>query len=202
MRRISLPISCVALGILMLAPGVSHPAQGAELATPLESDVSMFMSLIRVKPDAPATPQALVTSALPPTNVTTSVGGSLGIFTYTIPPGDTITSATLSGRFTDSRLLLSPTLSFTLDTLAVGSASEGDFSFTVPSNIFSSLTDGLSNLSFTTGSILNFTYSFSNLVLTINTTALPVPEPSVIPGLFLVAFLGSIVVLKAKQASI
>jgi hypothetical protein len=152
-------------------------------------------------PKAAITPQAIVTSGLSPAPVTTSVGGTLGTFTYTIPAGDTITSATFSGSFSDSRLLFSPLLSFTLDNLLVGGATEGNFSFTVPSNIFSSLTDGLSTLRFTTSLNLSTTYNFSNLALAINTTPAAVPEPSVIPGLLLVGLLGGIVVLKAKQTA-
>ncbi|MBC7880770.1 MAG: PEP-CTERM sorting domain-containing protein [Anaerolineae bacterium] len=202
MRRISLLSSLVGLGALVLALGADNAAQGATLATPLDNDVSIFaLPSIKMTSDASVTPQA-ITSGLPSTAITTSVGDSLGTFTYTIPPGDTIASATLSGTFTDSRLLLSPVLSFTLDTLLVGTSTEGNFSFTVPVNIFSSLSDGLSTLRFTTGLLLSTTYSFSNLALTINTTAAPVPEPSVIPGLLLVACLGGIVVFKAKQTAI
>jgi hypothetical protein len=120
-----------------------------------------------------------IVATIPPLGVDafTTVTGTqtIGTFAYTIPAGQQITAATLSGNMvvqvgSMTTLLLDGQ---TVNTLTLTSP----FNLPVPAGLFPSLADGSAVFSVTTDDLARFFGPFT-LTLTTTPTTAPVPEPA------------------------
>jgi hypothetical protein len=172
---------CAALSVLVAA--LTAPSVQAAQFSPLTAD-----TLVSEQSDATLAALVTTTATLDPQQLTTRVGASLGTFVFPLPPQSTIASATVSGSFTDNRPLFSPTLTFFLDNILIGTASEGTFSFQIPDNVLPSLIDNQAVFRFTSATSLTFTYTFQTTTLTVNSEV--IPEPSSVLGLLALGLTG------------
>jgi len=133
---------------------------------------------------------------------------NIGIFSYTIPTGEEIVSAVISGTFGNSVVPNSSGLNLFVDSFQVASCARFDplcyfgsiptpWSFSFPASAFSFLTDNSMTLTATATQTSEFVIRLGETRLTIETAPIAsVPEPTSVLALLVIVALGGSSALK------